>query len=488
MKNKLIKIIPIIIIIVLISCPPVTSIENSHSSEYNHVKTLTQIGPRLAGTEAEDEAVQYVENEFKNYGLSVEINEFQLENGYIFKEGQLSIQTPIKENLKFTPLIRSPPTQGKLVRNLVYVENLPKNTTSLHDDIILTERKNIFEIKKIPAEAIILFQENKPDWSGVWPPDSLKSPTVTVSSETAQSLISLLERTEVDNVTVKLELDSELETLTSHNVIATLPGRIDETIIVAAHHDSVLSPGAIDDGTGVAVILETAKELSDENLLRTVKFVSFGAEEYGLIGSRDFVENVEKEKIIGVIDFDAICPGPSDGLRIGVRGFSDKETTRWLDKYVGNVAEDNGLNFSYGTFEEAEGYSDYVSFIEKDTPATWIYWVTDRDDDALWMVHTSEDKLGLVSEKNLDDSLKLSVNSVRSLTTDGVGGWFWKSGSSEKISLFMIFSSIFIVIGIAGSGYFWFVQGRKTWKVIMLTVLLVAVGMVGLYFWLFLVV
>ncbi len=485
MKNKLIKILPIIIITVLISYPSVTGVENSHSQEYEHVKTLTNIGPRLAGTEAEDEAVQYIENEFKNYGLSTNVKKFQLENGYIFKKGQLSIQTPFKENLKFSPLIRSPPTQGEIIDNLIYLENVPENTTSLQDQIILTRKKNIFEIKKTPTQATILFQENKPDWSNIWPPDSLKSPTVTVSYETAEFLIKLLEGSDVDNVTVKLELDSEMKTLTSHNVIATLPGEIDETIIVSAHHDSVLTPGAIDDGTGVAILLETARELSDENLLRTVKFVSFGAEEYGLIGSKEFVEDVEKDKIAGVLDFDVIGPGSSNGLRIGVRDYFEKSTTRWLDVYVGNVAEDKGLSYSFGTFEEVNGYSDYVSFIEKNIPATWIYWVSDQDDDPLWMVHTSEDNLDLVSENNLKVTSRFSVNSVTSLSTGRTRGWFWDYGSPEKISIFLIFSSALVIVGIAGSSYLRYVRKRKNWLLVVETGLLVTIGIFVLYFWLF---
>lgn len=486
MKTKLAKILPILTIIFLISCPPAEGLENSHSPEYEHVKTLTEIGPRLAGTEEEIKAVRYIENELENYGLSVKVRDFQLENGYVYKGGRLVLQSPFKENLEFTPLIRSPPTEGELKANLKHIENITENTGSLKNDIVLTEKKNFSKIKEIPTGAIILYEENKPAWANVWPSNSLKCPTVTVSYDTAEFLISLLENSNVENVALKFVLDSELETLTSHNVVATLQGSIDEEIIVTSHHDTVFSPGAIGGGTGVAVMLETARELSDENLERTVKFVSFGAEEYGLSGSEQYLKDVEANKIAGVLNLGPISPGPSNGLRIGFEEFPGVNTTRWLDKGVGKVAEDIGLDYDYGEFEEIRRCGDnysFISFVKNDIPTTQIYWITDREDNPLWMIHTTEDELELVSENNLESVSKLSVNSVRRLST--VGGWIWDYESPKKIALFTILSSIFIVFGIAGSSYLRYIRKRKNWQIIVKTFLVVLVGIAGLFFWLF---
>ena len=66
------------------------------------------------------------------------------------------------------------------------------------------------------------------------------------------------------------------------NIIAEKPGSVnpEEIVLVGAHYDSVLgSPGANDNGSGVAALLELAQLLADQALPRTVRFVAFVNEE-----------------------------------------------------------------------------------------------------------------------------------------------------------------------------------------------------------------
>ncbi|GBD32732.1 MAG: hypothetical protein KatS3mg081_2697 [Gemmatimonadales bacterium] len=68
----------------------------------------------------------------------------------------------------------------------------------------------------------------------------------------------------------------------ARNLEATLPGRdaAEEIVIVGAHYDTVLgSPGANDNASGVAAMLEIARLLRDSKLARTVRFVAFANEE-----------------------------------------------------------------------------------------------------------------------------------------------------------------------------------------------------------------
>jgi hypothetical protein len=69
---------------------------------------------------------------------------------------------------------------------------------------------------------------------------------------------------------------------TVHNLVAELPGasRADEIIVVGAHYDSVPGcPGANDNATGVAAVLELARLLAGQSLARTVRLVAFVNEE-----------------------------------------------------------------------------------------------------------------------------------------------------------------------------------------------------------------
>ena len=125
-------------------------------------------------------------------------------------------------------------------------------------------------------------------------PNSVPLPLLQTSLEDAQ----WLKRRVAEGVTVSLRVDSEFRIVTSWNAVADLPGQIDdECIVLGAHHDTTPdSSGANDNATGVAVLLETARLLTDlaqtlkTKPARTIRFVSFGAEEQGLQGSTAFVE------------------------------------------------------------------------------------------------------------------------------------------------------------------------------------------------------
>ena len=113
----------------------------------------------------------------------------------------------------------------------------------------------------------------------------------------------------VGEVEMEFSFTVKIGSSTSCNVIAVIPGKSEETIIVNAHHDSVLTPGAVDDVSGVAVILEMARLLSKGYLSRPVMFVTFGGEQLGLLGSADFVNRRQTDNAIGVITVDSIAPG-----------------------------------------------------------------------------------------------------------------------------------------------------------------------------------
>src|SRR5262249_6258899 len=76
------------------------------------------------------------------------------------------------------------------------------------------------------------------------------------------------------------------------NVVATLRGTVNPEIVyvVSSHYDSVeAGPGADDDSSGTAALLEAARVLAGHPQPATIVFASFTGEESGLLGSREFV-------------------------------------------------------------------------------------------------------------------------------------------------------------------------------------------------------
>lgn len=95
------------------------------------------------------------------------------------------------------------------------------------------------------------------------------------------------------------------------NVIGVLPGTVcpDTSLIVGAHYDTVGgSPGADDNGSGVAAMLEIARVLSSDPFQPSIEFVGFSFEEQGLVGSQQMATQASAagEDIAGVIILDMI--------------------------------------------------------------------------------------------------------------------------------------------------------------------------------------
>ena len=99
--------------------------------------------------------------------------------------------------------------------------------------------------------------------------------------------------------------------LSGKNVVATLQGLgdTDGIIIVCAHYDSVkVSPGADDDGSGVAIVLMLAEIMSNYSFNSTIKFILFSGEEQGKLGSTFFAKDAKEngDNIVGVLALDKV--------------------------------------------------------------------------------------------------------------------------------------------------------------------------------------
>ncbi|GLW09152.1 hypothetical protein Misp01_42810 [Microtetraspora sp. NBRC 13810] len=160
---------------------------------------------------------------------------------------------------------------------------------------------------------------------------------------------------------------------TGYNVIADWPGGDpNDILMVGAHLDSVTAgPGINDNGSGSAAILETALEVSRQNLAPTkhLRFAWWGAEELGLRGSQYYVNNLpaaERSKIKGYLNFDMVgSPNPgyflydgdnSDGVGAGPGPAGSAQLEQVLADYFTSIGvPTRGTDF--------DGRSDYGPFI-----------------------------------------------------------------------------------------------------------------------------
>ena len=182
------------------------------------------------------------------------------------------------------------------------------------------------------------------------------------------------------------------------NIEATLQGRGPETIVVGAHYDSVAgSPGANDNGSGVAAALELARLLRPASAQRTLRFVWFVNEEPPFyrgedMGSRRYVRLVRErgDKIAGMFSLETIgyysdAPGsqryppplallyPGTGNFIGfVANFASR---RWLKDSIGAFrahARFPSEGVAAPAILPGVDWSDHAAFWEAGYPALMI--------------------------------------------------------------------------------------------------------------------
>ena len=461
-------------IFVAILCSPALAsrAEVSGGNAYEHVEFLTSIAPRFAGTEAEAIAASYIENEFRSYGLETWVEDFTIENSYIIEENWLRVTLPEQIDLAFIPVVYSPPTDNILAGKLTYLTEVPENLEGLREKVVLVERKKLSRaLADLPPLALLTYHDNWPPYSEIWR-DPPKAPLLWISDSDAQRLSEFLGQ---DNVEVELQLKVRSENAMSHNVVALLPGQSEEIIIVGAHHDSVLTPGAVDDASGVAVVLEMARVLSMENLPRTILFTTFGSEELDLLGSAAFVREHAD---------DVIAPGPENGLRVGLRNSWEVATTEWFDNYVQRIAKNLGFYTQSENAQDVGGYSDYASFTRAGIPGTWVYWVNPQHGEILWPTHTLADNLDAIDKTRLEQVTLFGVELVRRLASEDIEALRQAYELHLLLAAFAVVSAGAVVLSIATGSFMRYRRGWSWSRAVRVFSLLTAAVVFAAYIWL----
>ena len=183
----------------------------------------------------------------------------------------------------------------------------------------------------------------------------------------------------------------------THNIIAVLPGKDkrlrNEYIVVGSHYDHLgmggegsgsrrpdtlgVHPGADDNASGDAVVLELAKHFKKVRSPRSIIFMFFGAEEQGLIGSKNFIEWMKKEDaqrkrlpadikgIVAMVNLDMVGRMRDNALSVSGTGTSSE-----FKAIAEEVAAQTNLNIS--CTPDGYGPSDQASFVAADIPVLFL--------------------------------------------------------------------------------------------------------------------
>lgn len=168
---------------------------------------------------------------------------------------------------------------------------------------------------------------------------------------------------------------------TWYNIIVTFPGTVtpEEQILYTAHYDSCvaltdvnpleLAPGANDNGTGVAALLEAIPTFAKTSFEKTVKVIFFSGEENFMQGSTAYAAAHAGDNIVGVINMDMFGNDPEDERCFEIHVGSMPESDP-LGRAFEAVIRDYSLNLTYDYFNYvAYELGDHTPFWRAGIPA-----------------------------------------------------------------------------------------------------------------------
>jgi len=376
----------------------------------------TRAGNRLSGTPGYDGSADYVAARARAAGLDVTTQEFEYDLDLLadYRPPVLSI----RGGTRFVPGIAGgqfggdfgsmylPTPYGVDITAPVWAIDLvlppgpaPDTSTSgceasdyegvPEGAIIVVQRGTCSFAQKFtladasPAAAMVFINEGQPGrtvplWFNM---TGIEIPTMAATIETATELTGGVNNGDT-GVTARFRIDWRPGTYTTSNVIAeTRHGDPDNVIVVGAHLDSVgTGPGINDNGSGSSTILEIAEQLRRVRPRNKVRFIWFGAEESGLLGSEHYVANLpeeERARIAAMLNFDMV--GSPNFVRFVYDGdLSDSEPppggapagSAEIEQLFLDYFESQGLPTEPTPFS---GRSDYGPFIAVGVPAGGLF-------------------------------------------------------------------------------------------------------------------
>ena len=378
----------------------------------DHLRKLQRIadrhdGTRAAGTPGYDASARYVERKLRRYGWKVSTLSFEF---LAFEEVEPTVMEQVapeevayENEVDFS--IMSYSGSGDVTAAVTPVDvNVadPSEITSGCEDedfaafpdgnIALIQRGTCtFQEKVINAEeagaaAVIIFNQGNTDERSLLLEGDVGDDTTSTIPAVGTTFALGEELVATQGLRIRLVTVTETELLTTRNVIAdwrgSIAGRDADVVMAGAHLDSVPEgPGIQDNGTGVAALLEIARQIPRHawDLPARVRLGFWGAEEAGLIGSTEYVAALTEEQgalIAGYLNFDMIGSPNYARMIYDGNGSSAPEVgggpegSEAIERVFQKYFQHQGLATIQTPFD---GRSDYGPFIDVGIPAGGLF-------------------------------------------------------------------------------------------------------------------
>lgn len=269
---------------------------------------LKKIGfVRVSGSQEEKKAAQILLDEIQSIGFEGKEETFTVTDTF-HTEGTLKVLEPYEKTYTVTcyRCCGSTPNEG-VTAGFAYIEDmLEANLVGIEGKLVLVQGRMTPELYqkllKAKVAGYLTFSgtiEDKEEETDLPTPIMRERltkfglmPALNIRAKDAMELVR--DRASMVHFTAK----SAAETLESRNVVVTVPGtEMPEQIIAfGAHFDSVpFSTGVYDNGAGSVILMELLRYFKEHAPKRTLRFMWYGSEEVGLLGSKAYVEAHREE-------------------------------------------------------------------------------------------------------------------------------------------------------------------------------------------------
>lgn len=370
---------------------------------YEHVRKLAvEIGPRVAGTPGEIAARDYIASTLESYGYDVALEEFAFDASAFLPArvdaGDLTVQGFALDGSA------SGVARGRLISaGIGRPEDFPAGGAA--GAIVLVQRGELTFTDKVAnataagAVGVIVYNNAPGGIAG-----KLATPAaIPVEGIDQASGEGLLRRIAAGPVDATLTVSPAKGT--AYNVVARPKGAGACTTVSGGHYDSVpVTGGADDDAAGSASVLELARVAAANKLGGANCFVLFSAEEFGLFGSKAFVERLSPDELAqlrGMINLDVV------GLKEDLQLIGDGG----LVATARAEAQKLGLTATQSSLPDGAG-SDHISFQKAGVPVVMLY----RDDN---LIHRPEDAIGRIDAESLRQTVAVAYATLTKIAAGG---------------------------------------------------------------------
>lgn len=265
---------------------------NDGARALEHVKKLAgDIGPRVSGTAGEDTATAYIAEQFRSAGYDVELMPFTF-TAEQFQDATVAVGATQIAGLTMAGS-RSGPVSGVAV--FVGLADAPGIAgRSLAGKVAVADRGTLRfadkydAVRAAGAIGLVIINNQPGGFSGTLGKDA-SFPVIAVAQEDG----AVLREAATNGTAVGIEAKAP-EERNSVDVIARPAAGAICQVLVGGHHDTVPdAPGANDNASGAASVIELARAFAADGLDDGLCFVTFGGEEWGLFGSKALAQQLE---------------------------------------------------------------------------------------------------------------------------------------------------------------------------------------------------